>query len=69
LVEVGHVVAAICHLERNQMLSLFNLSKVARTGIRGIVGCWPEWHGIIIWIGAVSKEISDGILVLAGVDL
>jgi hypothetical protein len=69
LVEIGHVIAAFCHLERNQMLLLFNLSKVARTGIRGIVGCWPEWNGIIIGIGAVSKEVSDGSLVLASVDL
>jgi hypothetical protein len=51
------------------MLLLDNLSKAARTGSGGVVGCGPEWNGIIIGIGADRKEVSDGILILARVDL
>lgn len=69
MVKVGHVVGALCHLKCNQMLLLDNLSKAARTGSGGVVGCGPEWNGIIIGIGADRKEVSDGILILARVDL
>lgn len=69
LVKVGHVVGALCHLKCNEMLLLDYLSKVARTGSGSVVGCWPEWNGVIIGIGAEIKEVCDDALVLARVDL
>jgi hypothetical protein len=51
------------------MLLLVYFSEVARTGSGSVVGCWPEWNGVINGIGAKIKEVCDDALVLARVDL